>query len=354
MPRRKLGITTKEACDGLGRVGKALSTASARRDQHLQACSHLVLCSDFHLSDKAPACRRHAGEEAWVEHQCQAMAELERYEGPCICAGDLFDEPYRNPLRPSPGLINIALANLPNQFYVTPGQHDLPGHSMDLIPTTAIQTLNLAGRAKVLNFKHDSPFVNDWLVIGYPWGFEPPAGSLEAVAESSTLPILAVTHRLAWMGEPPFPGAPEEGNAHNLARQFKGAKVLLTGDNHQAFVYRPNDPGLPVVVNPGSLMRIRSNQVELTGFYTLFLDQFNNVYVDWRRVPDSLELVSANEAAMPGEVERGRFKPFVEALGARRRGSVSYEANIHQVLESVKPRRGVKVRVLDSLKEETP
>jgi hypothetical protein len=63
---------------------------------------------------------------------------------------------------------------------------------------------------------------------------------------------ILLKHELVWKKEPPFPGAPPEGNVDRVMEDHPGHRLIVTGDNHQPFTHQR---GYRSLINCGSLMR---------------------------------------------------------------------------------------------------
>jgi hypothetical protein len=168
---------------------------------------------------------------------------------------------------------------LVRNWIVVPGQHDLPQHSLALFDKSGLAVLERAGCCEILIpgkavYLHES-----FDCYGFPWGIEP-----QTVANTSDR-IVALIHRLVYPGKPPFPGAESKGRtARDLLRKMKGFDLVVSGDNHQQFVY---DEGKRttgqnwgferVLVNPGSMMRTTAAQADHEPSVFLWWAESNSV-----------------------------------------------------------------------------
>lgn len=210
----------------------------------------LIVCSDIHLSDKAPAWR--SAEPDWFAAMARPLQELrylqQLHHCPVVIAGDLFDR-----FDPSPALINFALAQLPF-CYAVPGQHDLPHHNYQDVKRTAYWTLVEAGR--VVDLKPGRPrAVPGARLFAFPWGHP-----LAANGETPPLEGLrvAVAHHYVWAEGHGFPGAPPGQRVGALRASLAGYDVAVFGDNHKGFCSRK--PGRATIINCGGFMRRKSDE----------------------------------------------------------------------------------------------
>lgn len=208
-----------------------------------------ILCSDIHLSSRAPIAR--SAEKCWfaaMERQLKQLRNLkDKYECPVVCAGDIFDR-----WNSTPELINFALDKLP-EMYAVPGQHDLPEHSMDEVHRSAYWTLVQSGLIQHLD--NGRRELGDLALYGYGWGqkIEP---VLKRDRDDKQIK-LAVVHRYCWYKKGTcYPGAPEEGKAVNLKKELKGYDAAVFGDNHITWFWEDE-----AFLNPGSFFRRRIDEV---------------------------------------------------------------------------------------------
>ncbi len=218
-----------------------------------------ILVSDLHLTDRTPVSRTDDYQEA-QRRKLEFICKLSKENGDCpvLCAGDVFDY-----WKASPWLCRFAVQNLPADFLAIPGQHDLPGHSLAEFEKSGLGLLDVVEAAAVL--KSPSYFVtarsshNTFYVVGIPYG------QLEDVLKDdfefpktpSQGRRILLLHTLVWPDR--RPSWDKSGiTAKELLERFgKQFDLIVTGDNHQSFVYE----GLKsLLVNPGSMLRITADQ----------------------------------------------------------------------------------------------
>ncbi len=198
-----------------------------------------VLCSDIHLSHKAPISR--SNEEDWYAAMKRPLHELhaisEEYQCPIICAGDIFDR-WDSPAE----LINFALDTLPPDMYCIPGQHDLPNHDLNQIERSAYWTLVQAEKITSIGDKLDLGNRHGTL-HGFAWGRE-----VQPIEQREGRFNLAVVHAYIWYKEHGYPGAPEGARVKNWLDRIGGYDAAVFGDNHKGFKAHH-------IFNCGTLMR---------------------------------------------------------------------------------------------------
>ena len=207
-----------------------------------------ILCSDIHLSFKAPSFR--SEEPNWFDAMKRSIDELrfvaEKHEAPIICAGDVWDK-YLVP----PEVINWAIRTLPKMICV-PGQHDLPFHRLDDLRKSAYYTLMEAGIIRNL----EEPMEIDGLMIyPFPWGVDPKP--LENPQKGKI--HLAVVHRYIWKDYgASFPGAEERKKTTGYVEMLRGYDAAVFGDNHIGF---NTFVGSCEVINCGTFFKRKSDEV---------------------------------------------------------------------------------------------
>jgi predicted phosphodiesterase len=199
-----------------------------------------ILTSDLHLRLKPPKCRIDDW-RATMARKLKFLSDLSDTTGfPILCAGDLFDEPYRNPKEPSYELLHWALQNLPENFRTIIGNHDIPAHNWDKFDISGV---GFVDRFTKIIMKQGE------------FGFDVGHWNKEIKQENDKL----IIHTMCWHNEKPYPDAPDEGNAYQIMDKYKGYKLIVTGDNHTKFVVERDGQTL---INPGSLFRLRADQFE--------------------------------------------------------------------------------------------
>lgn len=298
-----------------------------------------ILCSDLHLSEKAPVAR--SAEPDWFDAQARPLAELrglaEKYDVPVICAGDIFDSPM-----PRPPIINFAIDELPH-MYAIPGQHDLANHNYDEIERTAYWTLVKAG--KITDLDDPVMFPSGLQLIAFPWGrLIVPYGERRPDGADDHWIRLAVIHRYVYTKQSGgYPGAPQEQRLDQMADQLAGYDAAMFGDNHQAFLA---DIGRCDVVNCGTLMRRKQDERAYDpAIYFLLSDgSISTVFLNTEQ-----DKFADPIAAAPGKIlDSAEFIDELQSLGG---DSMDFRAAINRRLEMDSPPDDVRKAVLTAVGE---
>ena len=293
-------------------------------DMRSQGTPIAVLCSDLHLSHQAPIAR--SGEPDWYEAMARPLREMgnlaSRLDVPIVCAGDVFDT-----WRPPPELINFAMDNLP-EMYAIPGQHDLPMHSIDLIHRSAFWTLAKHG---VVNFRHQVGLHGDRehsepdvLLLLYAFGEKvDPARNISFPDAGNRL--VCVTHQYLWCDGAGYPGAPDAAKVGSKQKQFKGYRLVVSGDNHIPFEIN----GSPPIFNCGGFMRRKSDEQNLKPSIGIL---FDDLHVE-RHYLDISQDVFQSFGASTRSVGADVLRSFIDELGQLNINQLDFEKAIEVVLQ---------------------
>ena len=226
----------------------------------------LIVCSDFHITDKCPRART---DENYLDTCCEKVKQILEYAANnkieyVLQAGDFFDS-HRASDYIKQRVISLLLEYKNNygvHMMVVFGQHDLRFHNSN-IENTPLKVLE---QAKAIHILNPDPIYLDSgnvRVYGASWNEEP-----NTELDSNVVNIL-VTHRMVikdklW--------EQQEGGTYikNLFRQFPH-DFIITGDNHQHLIYTINQKGkVRHAINCGSLLRSNITQMEHTpSFYVI-------------------------------------------------------------------------------------
>lgn len=221
-----------------------------------------IACADIHLSHKPPIIR--CPELDWYAVQRRVLKQLrsivDKYRVPLIIAGDLFDDGWR-PTKCPPELINLALLHLP-ECYVVVGQHDIPHHRFQDLKKSAIFTLASAGKVILLGPKEiievrSSPPLR---LHGFHW--KVPISPCESPHD--LILEIAVVHQYVWSERKKnsgYVGVTEDKELGSLQQNLQGYDVVVFGDNHQPFTFSKKDERGMSVINCGSLMRRKKDEI---------------------------------------------------------------------------------------------
>lgn len=271
-----------------------------------------ILTADWHLREDTPLC--FTGDfqaEQW--RAVDFVRDLQRqYDCPVLNAGDLYDF-----WKPSPWLITMTLNHLPDQFLSIYGQHDLPSHQLDLVHKCGMNTLEAAGRLTIINDGH--------------WGTTPKnAGVMLPNVERKIL----VWHIMNYRGKLPWPDCPSPLSGA-LLRKYPDVDLLITGDNHQAFVEEHEGR---LLVNPGSLTRQDADQIDFKPRVYLWYAADNTVEPVY--IPIEQGVISREHLDVKTQRD-ARLEAFVAQLSTDWKITMDFEHNIEVFMQTNQVRPAV-------------
>lgn len=277
-----------------------------------------ILTADIELRAFPPSCRiddHWAAQERKIAWLRDLAAE---HECPILDAGDLFDKKYKS--HPSHELLGWVIANLPRPFYTIPGNHDLPGKSIDNYKNSAMAVLNMSKVLKVhyqlpveLLWVPESPYVK---LYSFPWGV-----SFEKYEVQKGYFNIALIHVMVYEEFEPFPGC-DGYSAKEVMDLLPDFDLIITGHNHQTFTRKEKGR---VLVNPGSLMRNDADQIDHKPCVFLWYSEDNTIEQVF--VPIEEDVISRDHIDIKKEKDN-RLDAFVEKLGEQIVSGINFHDNL--------------------------
>jgi len=292
-----------------------------------------ILTADIELRAFQPTCRTDdhwAAQERKIKWLCQL--QMENDNCPIFDAGDLFDKRYKS--NPSHELLGWAMENLPEKFYTIPGNHDLPGKSIDNYSNSAMAVLERAGflTALIDGYTIIGP---GYSLTGYPWGFEI---KNKIFAHSDIVKKVALVHAMVYEEFEPFPGCVGY-SAKEVMDLLPDFDLIVCGHNHQTFT-REKDGR--VLVNPGSLMRNDADQIDFKPSVFLWFADTNTikrVYVPIEEGVINRDYIDIKKA------KENRLDAFVEKLGEQVVSGINFHDNLEAAVSDDLIAQGVRDKV---------
>ena len=296
-----------------------------------------ILTADIHLRESIPECRTDDFMAAQTKKHLFLKSLQEKYNVPILVAGDLFHH-----WKPSPYLLGYSLATLADGICAVPGQHDLPGHSLENIEKSGIHVLAEADKIillspdrELIHCSQDCPKIE---IHGFPWGVE-----LKNVKRTNKVKI-AMVHKLVYKGKEPFPGAENHGGTAKLIiRKLSGYNLVLTGDNHETFTERIGDT---LLVNPGSFMRSTASQIDHRP--SVFLWNADDNEIEQVYLPCDKKAVSREHIEVRAERDE-RIEAFVSRLNHNVEIGLSFDANVSAYLAKNRVSKGVQTLIREAM-----
>ena len=259
----------------------------------------LILCADIHLREDTPTCRTD-NFIGTIMAKLWWLKTLQKGHGcPVLHAGDLFHH-----WKPSPYLLSLTMATIPDRFFTIYGQHDLPQHNWQNREKSGIHTLEMAHKLTVLPGTH--------------WEQEP---------EDLSFPIkgrkILVWHVMNYKGKEPWPGA-NVPTALNLLKKYPEYDLILTGDNHRPFVESFEGR---LLVNPGSFTRQSADQINHKPRVYLYYADSNVVLPVFLPIDNN---VVSRDHLEKNEERDERISAYIERLKTDWEADISFEANLEE------------------------
>jgi len=278
-----------------------------------------ILTADWHLQETSPVCRTDDFWETQWE-KVDFVSQLQKqYDCNVLHAGDLFDY-----WKPSPMLLAETMLHLPKKFYSCYGNHDLPQHSLEMVHKCGLFCLEQAHFVKT-----QSNNISEIL----HWGMVP---------DENLNCEIVIWHVFNYQGKQPWPDCTLP-KAASLLRKYPNYKLILTGDNHTPFVEEHNGA---ILVNPGSLFRLKADQKEYQPRVYLYDRYTNQVKVQY--IPIKKDIISSEHIELKKQRDE-RISAFVDQLNGDWETSLSFEDNLKKFESKNNIRQSVMELVYKSI-----
>jgi len=293
-----------------------------------------ILMGDSHIRETVPLCRIDDSLKAQAEKTRFVSDIQKKYNIPTFHSGDLLDK-----WKVNPWLESWMLDNLPKRMFITPGNHDLKHHNLDLLEETSINLLEKAGKIKILKkgqsqcFYFENPslvnFINCLCLKSFPYGVNP-----EKIEPSTNTRSIALIHIFTHINET-WPD-PSVLNAKQLLRKMKGFDLVVTGDNHKPFVVEEEGR---LLVNPGSLMRMTVDQIDHKPRIYLYYAENNTVEPIYLPIEDD---VINNEHIEIKKKKDARIEAVTEKLKNQQEIKLDFKENLKTYFRENKTRGNIE------------
>ncbi len=300
----------------------------------IKSSADAILTADWHLRVDTPLCRTDDFFTA-MERKIDFILDLSK-EHDCLIliAGDLGIKPQWP---------NWLLEWTINKFegheiIMIPGQHDLPNHRLDLWEKSGIGVLQAARVIKAIGIANDATYEIDNLfeLAAFPYGEK----MIQKLKDN--LPIIAITHQMIIESKPLWPGQ-EAPKGHQILKKFSGYNLILSGDNHNAFVAEYQGRKL---VNPGSMMRTTADQESHRPRVYLWYASTNDIEPIY--LPIEQGVISRIHIDVVQDREN-RNKAFIKRIAKDTKIQLSYEDNLENYFNKYRTLKPVKRKVWEAV-----
>ncbi len=316
-----------------------------------------ILVSDLHLTESAPIART----DDYIMAQANKLMFLrtlsvQNNNCPILCAGDVFDH-----WKASPWLCGFAIDYLPLPFVCIPGQHDLPMHSLEQFPKSALALLDNAfdraygddplffvlRKEGVLISRGTLPSL---FICGRPFGtledFTPDELGDEFKFADRKILLL---HELTWKGtRPPWsPGSLTDRQLLEKYGDYFYFDLIVTGDNHSPFI--SGESKQTMLVNPGSMMRMSADQADYKPHAYLYYAETNEI----EAVPFPIERGAVSrEHIEERETRDERISAYIERINKDWELGLSFRRNLESFFTENKTTKKVRALIWEHLEAE--
>ena len=224
------------------------------------------------------------------------ISELQqKHNCPFLVAGDFFDH-----WKPSPELLALVAKAMPKDTYCVYGNHDLPEHSISQKHRSGLYALEASGVIKMLPFGY-------WKDVPGEEGFRIKNRNI------------FIWHKCVYRVKEQWMDSTDSVHARKLLKIYPQFDVIVTGDNHQPFIEELDGR---LLVNCGSLMRIRASQVDYKPCVYLYYADTNEVEKVY--LPIEIDVFTVEHLEKKQDREQ-RISEFVKSLGNWESGLDFYE-----------------------------
>jgi len=275
----------------------------------------MILTADLHLRRTAPRARID-DYLATQERKFRFILERARATPPLLVGGDFF-----HMAKPGEGLLRWVIDLLKEynvRPIVVPGQHDLPGHSLEQINESGLGVLAAAGVIQLLTQEQ---------FLGPGYFIE--AAAYGVIPRNRKRPEPCYLNILLWhhmiINDPLWPGQVAD-KAPAILRKYPQFDLIVTGDNHQSFYIM--DGGKRFLINPGSMMRMTAAQINHKP--TIF--KWENNVLTPILIPIEENVLDLSELEANKEKDE-RIGAFIERISTQWEVELSFQKNMEKFFQ---------------------
>lgn len=287
-----------------------------------------ILCGDNHLMEKKPVSRTDEFFPAMWKKLKFIDDLANKYNCPVLVSGDLLDH-----WKSSPELLTKIMQHLTAVWATIYGDHDLPQKAIENMDKSGLTTLQEAGKIKIIPGGHGSDKNNHKLPKDVAPSF---------ITKGRKI---FVWHILTWKKDLPFPDCKNK-SAKQLLKRYPQFDLIVTGDNHKPFVEQYKGR---LLVNVGSMMRIRADQIDYKPAVWLYSAKKNEVERVY--LPIEKDVISREHIEVKEERDT-RLTAFIEKVDSEVNGELDLETNLISFYQRNKTKKKVQNIITKSLENE--
>ncbi len=297
----------------------------------------LICAGDLHLRNSSPRFRIDNFIEAQFTKLKYMIKVTENEKGLLLLPGDVFNSPSA-----SHGFVKEIMAIFFELFFkklhppfVVYGQHDLLFRNKDNCP---LSVLIQSGAVRLAN---DIPWEidNDPNIHIYGASFDEP---IPIIQNKDKFNIILV-HTMVTNDGPQWPGHEGYIDARNFLNRHD-FDLVVSGDNHKGFVSSMKRKDEKILVNCGSMMRTKSDQMEHNPFIVIVDKNNNKMHIE------SLPTTSSEDVFDLAAIEREKTKkdslqPLVAGLKKDRTLTIDFLSNMKETIKNEGVTREIKALI---------
>jgi hypothetical protein len=286
-----------------------------------------IAIADVHLCEKNPICRKDDVRVTQLAKLQQVVGFCNDYQCPLLVAGDMYDA--WNIGFKLVNEVNDVLGGLLHSIYYVAGNHDLPYHSMEHFENSPLSVT----RGGLLS--PQSP-----IIAGCSWG--------ETPSPITNAPIL-VQHKMVFLTDPIKGFDGDQYNVRHLINtpEYKNYKLIITGDNHRAFVYT-NEDGR-VWLNTGPIVRTSVTE-KLYGPSAWYFEVGDTVSVT--RLPLTVDVDAVDRIEMYVEkIKSAEVSQFAGEIIKHQGLSLDFKKSVDSLLTNTEVTTPIKNAALSAIYE---
>jgi predicted phosphodiesterase len=275
-----------------------------------------LILGDVHFTDKTPASRVDNYQEEMKRKLQSVLVESEgivsTLQLPILQPGDFTDTPFLS------YSAYITLSSWVNEYriFTIYGQHDMRYRNKGNTPLDALS--ESIPTFKILKKK----FLKADVCI-YPCSYDEDVPEIET---PDMFNILLIHKMLIGKSEKMEGWKEQYETGYNFLKRSK-FDLIVSGDNHRSFIEKIEDPKPRYLINCGSLMRSKIDQINHRPFYVIF-DTINREYRkrniairDWSEVFDI-------EKKIKEEQHNEEMESFVKGLSTHKEMGLNFKDNV--------------------------
>lgn len=298
-----------------------------------------ILTADWHLREDQPPCRTDDFQSAQWEKVRYVLDLAKEHKATVLVAGDVFHK-----ARPSHALVHRLISELRDADVVLnciAGNHDLPSHNLEMMPSSAYGVVTASGW--INNLPRITMFGRHDVITAWQWGQK--VGGVEADRKRKF--NIAVVHALVFPDQIPshWEAAEKTWTAPTLMEHLSDFQFILTGHHHKEFLVQDKDQ---MLLNPGCLTRQTADQTDHKPCVYLLDSAEGNC--DRVELPHAKGVVSREHLDVVTKRDE-RIAKFVDGLKGNDSPELDFIANLLESLEANKLDEMTKQIILQSIEE---